>query len=287
MTKRSLWNLLKHNRPVLLGGAHDALSSRLIQDAGFDGIWASGYGISASHSLPDAGIMTMSEYLETSRFMAHAVEIPIIADCDNGYGNAINAMRTAREYDAAGIAGMSVEDNVFPKRCSFYEDVFRELEEPRAFCKKIKAIANARVDDDFFLIARSEALIAGLGMEEALRRGEAYAEAGADAVLIHSKSRDGKEAIEVARRWKMKVPLVSVPSTYPNLSSAFLYKCGFKIIIFANQGIRASVKAQRETYSRIIRRGRADSVSKNIETIDSVNAIVGIEKLRKDEKDYL
>lgn len=287
MKRQTFRSLLRLRRPILLGGAHDACSARLIERAGFDGVWASGFGISVSHCLPDAGILTMNEFLDATKFMKHAVKIPIIADCDNGHGDSINAIRTVREYEGIGIAGISVEDNVFPKRCSFYAGVVRKLEEAEPFCRKIKAIINARTNDDFFIIARTEALIAGLGVDEALRRGEAYADAGADAILMHSKSNDGREVLEAARRWPLKVPLVAIPTRYPRLSSSFLYKNGFQIIIFANQGIRASVRAEKRVFERMIKSGTADSVSSRIDSIDSVNEVIGLKKLQEDEKNYL
>src|SRR5512134_3850306 len=108
-------------RPVLLAaGAHDALSAKLAEEAGFDAIWASGFGISAVQAVPDANILTLTETLDAVRRICDAVRIPVVADCDNGYGNAINVIRTVEDYEADGIAGLCIEDNVFPKRCSFY-----------------------------------------------------------------------------------------------------------------------------------------------------------------------
>jgi len=287
MGQKTLHSLLKLKRPIILGGAHDGLSACLIEEAGFDGVWASSFGISASHCLPDAGILTMKECLEVAMCMGHSVQIPIIADCDNGYGNSINAMRTVRQYESAGVDGLSIEDNDFPKRCSFYTNVSRHLEEMEQFCKKIRAAINARKTDDFFIIARTEALIAGLGIEEAKRRAEAYAEVGADAILIHSKSKDAKELLEIGRAWSLSAPLVAIPTTYPHLSSSFLYRNGFKIIIFANQGVRASLRAQRKVYRLMKKSGRADSASKYIDSIDDVNKIVGLHQLQEDERNYL
>lgn len=287
MKQSSLNSLLKLKRAIILVGAHDGLSARLIEEAGFDGIWASGFGVSASQCLPDASILTMKEYLEAARFMRRSVRIPVVADCDNGFGNAINTIRAVKEYESAGIAGMAIEDNDFPKRCSFYEDVSRQLEDPKQFCKKIKAAINTRETDDFFIMARTEALIAGLGTEEARRRAEAYAEAGADAIIIHSKSKEPKELLEISRTWSLGAPLVAIPTTYPQLSSSFLYRNGIKIVIFANQGVRASLKVQRQVYDLIRRSGRADSASRYLSSVDDVGKTVGLQQLQEDEKKYL
>src|ERR671923_1240329 len=181
--------LLQRSGLIKAVGAHDALSAKLIEEAGFDAVWASGFGISASlKCVPDASFVTLTEQLEVERNMVEAVDIPIIADCDTGYGNALNVMRTVNDHERAGIAAICIEDNVFPKRCSFYAGVRRELISIDEHCGKIRAAKAAQTVPDFLIIARTEALIAGWGQEEALKRAQAYAQAGADAVLIHSKS---------------------------------------------------------------------------------------------------
>src|SRR4029077_16272193 len=181
--------LLRGQGIVLVAGAHDALSAKLAEEAGFDAIWASGFGISAVQAVPDANILTLTETLEAVRRIVDAVGIPVIADCDNGYGNAINVIRTIGEFERAGAAGVCIEDNDFPKRCSFYAGVRRDLVAIEEHARKIEAATAARSARAFFVTARTEALIAGLGMEEALRRARAYAAAGADAVLVHSKAK--------------------------------------------------------------------------------------------------
>src|SRR5262245_45380493 len=182
--------LLRGHDIVLAAGAHDALSAKLAEEAGFDAIWASGFGISAVQAVPDANILTLTETLEAVRRIVDAVGIPVIADCDNGYGNAINVMRTAGEFERAGAAGICIEDNEFPKRCSFYAGVRRDLVAVEEHARKVEAATAARRDPRFLVIARTEALIVGLGVDEALGRAHAYADAGADAVLVHSQQPD-------------------------------------------------------------------------------------------------
>jgi len=143
-----------------------------------------------------------------------------VADCDNGYGNAINVMRTVGEFERAGAAGVCIEDNDFPKRCSFYAGVKRDLVPVDEHARKIEAATAARRDPAFAVIARTEALIAGLGVDEALGRARAYAAAGADAVLVHSKARDFGELAAFAAAWDGRVPLVAVPTTYPGVAAA-------------------------------------------------------------------
>src|SRR5256885_16817381 len=173
-TSAALRRLLAAPSPIVLAGAHDALTARLVQEAGFEGVWASGFEISASHGVPDASILTMSEMLQASQRMADAVGIPVVADCDTGFGNAINAIRTVAAFERAGVAGICIEDNVFPKRCSFYPGVKRALTDVDEQALKICAAIGARATTDFVVVARTEALIAGWGLDEALQRGRAY-----------------------------------------------------------------------------------------------------------------
>jgi phosphoenolpyruvate phosphomutase len=269
-------------------GAHDALSAKLIQLAGFDAIWASGFAISASlKCIPDASFITSSEQLEVERNMAEAITIPIIADVDTGYGNALNVMRTVNEQERAGVAAISIEDNVYPKRCSFYAGVRRELIPIEEHCGKIRAAKAAQTIPDFVVIARTEALIAGWGQEEALKRAEAYAEAGADAVLIHSKSPTFDELKTVAKAWSGRVPLVVVPTIFDGVTTAELEDAGFKIVIYANQMVRASIRAMRDALDVIKKDTRPGSVNDRIVKLKEVYDIVGVPQMEEDERRFL
>src|SRR3954470_16525767 len=211
---------------IVVGGAHDGLSARLVEEAGFHGVWASGFEISASYGVPDASSLTMTETLAAARTMAEAASIPVIADCDTGFGNAINAIRTVDAFRAAGCAGLCIEDNVYPKRCSFYPGVKRQLAAADEQVLKIKACLDAAARE-FVIIARTEALIAGWGMDEALRRARAYADAGADAVLIHSSQSTVGEVARFADEWDRLTPLVCVPTTYSGATVDELARIGF------------------------------------------------------------
>jgi phosphoenolpyruvate phosphomutase len=279
--------LLRGPGIVLAAGAHDALSAKLAEQAGFDAIWAGGFGISAVQAVPDANILTLTETLEAVRRIVDTVGIPVVADCDNGYGNAINVMRTAAEFERAGAAGICIEDNEFPKRCSFYAGVRRDLVPVEEHARKVEAATAARRDPGFLVIARTEALIAGLGQEEALRRARAYAEAGADAVLIHSKAHDFTELRAFAAAWDRPVPLVAVPTTYPTVGAAELAAAGFRMAIFANQALRAAIVAMREVLGEMRRSGTAASVEERIASLEEVYALVGVPELRANEQRFL
>jgi len=286
-TRASLRRLLATPAPIVLAGAHDALSARLIEEAGFEGVWASGFGISASCAVPDASILTMTDTLEASRRMADAVGIPVVADCDTGFGNAINAMRTVEAFERAGIAGLCIEDNVFPKRCSFYPGVKRLLADVDEQALKIRAALAARADADFVVIARTEALVAGWGLDEALRRGRAYADAGADAILVHSSQTTAEDVARFAEEWDRLTPLVCVPTTYHSATVDELARIGFKIVIFANQALRASIRAMQETLAALRQARRASAVDDRIVPLAEVYRLVGLADLKREEHDYL
>ena len=280
----------KLHEPGLLAavGSHDALSAKLIEEAGFDAIWAGGFGISAAQKcVPDASGLTMMETLDVSKNLAEAANIPVIVDGDTGYGNAINVMRTVADFEKAGIAGLCIEDNVFPKRCSFYAGVKRELVSVEEFAGKIRAAKAAQAGSDFVVIARTEALIAGWGMAEALRRADAYAEAGADAILVHSKSSTFDELRAFASTWNIVKPLVIVPTIFPDVTESELEKAGFKLVIYANQLLRAIIKTSRESLE-VLRKGQAAAhLSDRIVPLKDVYQIVGVSQLESDERNFL
>src|SRR5262249_25441403 len=177
---------------------------------------------------------------EALRGRGEGVGIPVVADCDTGFGNAINAIRTVESFERAGVGGICIEDNVFPKRCSFYPGVKRLLTDVDEQALKIGAAVGARATPEFVVIARTEAPIAGCGPGEALRRGRAYADAGADAILIHSNQATVDDIARFAEQWDRLAPLVCVPTTYATVAVDELARIGFKIVIFANHGLRAS-----------------------------------------------
>lgn len=272
--------------PLLTAGAHSALSARLAEEAGFDAIWASGFEISAAHAVPDANILTMAEQLQAAREMARAVRLPVIADCDNGFGNAINVIRTVQDYEADGVAGVSIEDNVFPKRCSFYPGR-RDLASIDEHAGKVRAACRARRSGDFVVIARTEALIAGWGLDEALARGRAYADAGADLVLVHSKAATFDELRRFSDAWDRDAPLVAVPTIYKDVTADDLAAHGFKLVIFANHGLRAAIRAMREAFGALVRERRAAAVDDRVCALEEVYRVIGVPEMQENEREFM
>lgn len=268
-------------------GAHDGLGAKLIGKAGFEAVWASGLEISASYGVPDANILTMNQFLSKAYEMSQATTIPVIADCDTGFGNVNNAIYMMEQYEAHGISGICIEDKLFPKVNSFIEGR-QNLAGIEEFSGKIKAINHTKKDKDIVLIARVEALIAGWGMEEALKRSFAYADAGADAILIHSKKKEPSEIIDFAKhfRKKSKVPLVVVPTTYVNFDEKLIIKNKINHVIYANQLIRTRMLHQSNILSILGKKKKLASIEKKIAPLKDVLQICGLYELNANEAMY-
>src|SRR3989338_2606302 len=240
MSKAEQLRRLLKEKPILkVMGGHNALGAKLIEKNGFDAIWASGLEISAAHGVPDANILTMTENLDAAIRINDATHLPVICDCDTGYGNAINVMHMVRKYEAADMAALVIEHKHFPKINSFVPGR-QELASIDEFAGKIKAAKAACISQDHgpLIFARIEALIAGWEMEEALKRARAYYEAGADGIVIHSKSSSPNQVLEFAEHWRKNAPndypLIAIPTTYFTVTAKDLAKAGFKIVIYAN-----------------------------------------------------
>src|SRR5581483_1373110 len=283
---KNLHQLLKSNKLLVGAGAHDGISAILAERTGFDLIWASGFEIATSFGIPDASILTMTEHLERTNEMDRSVKLQVIADCNNGYGDSINAVNAIKQFERAGIAGVCLEDSLFPKRCSFYSGFQRYLASPKQHALKIRACKDAQKSNEFFLIARTEALIAGNDMSDALSRAEAYAQAGADAILVHSKQKDPDEIITFSKQWRMQTPLVAIPTTYDSFSAKQLHLLGYKIVIFANQGIRSAIKAIEDNLRLLISAGQASVLREKMVSIEDVSDLVNVNSMKLTEQKY-
>jgi len=283
---RALRGKLDVRKPAVAMAAHNPLAAKLAANAGFDAIWGSGFELSASYAVPDANILSMGVHLEMMRAIGEVQDAPVIADIDTGFGNAVNVAYVVPRYVAAGVAAVVIEDKTFPKDSSLRAGGRQELVPIGEFQGKIAAAKVA--GGDVLVVARTEALIAGLGQAEALRRGAAYAEAGADAVLIHSKQKTPDEILSFCGAWSGQVPLVLVPTSYPQLSFAdvaVLAKVG--LIICGNHAIRAAVAAMQRTFSRIIAEGGIAGVESDVASVADVFGLQGDAHMREIEKNYL
>ena len=266
-------------RAVVAIGAHDALTAKLIGSYGFDAVWVSGLAVATMvHAIPDVNLTTMSETLDAAIRIDRATDLPVVADCDNGFGGLNNVVRTLVEFEAAGISAISIEDNLFPKRNSLLgSDTRRELIPVEEQARRLRAAKRAQDSKDFMLIARVESLIAGHGVEDACARADAYVEAGVDAILIHSRDKTLAEIDGFLGSWSGvgTVPLVAVPTLFPTFTDADLTAKGFNLIILANQPMRAAVKAVEETLATLARERRASAVDPDIATVNHLFELVG------------
>ena len=267
---------LEGNSIIKVGGAFDAMSAKLVENSGFDAVWAGSFAISAVHALPDASILTMTEFFDAASNMSSACEIPIIADCDTGYGGPSNVRHMVRKYENAGISSICIEDKTFPKQNSLLENGKNDLLSEKEFVAKILAAKEARNDQNFIIIARVEALISGAGMNEALKRATAYESAGADAILIHSKQNTPDEIFEFADSWKGSVPIVVVPTTYDSVKISELESHKIKMVIYANQTLRVAHMAMTKLLKELV---KAEQISDFKDRMSSMQDIFNLQEM--------
>jgi phosphoenolpyruvate phosphomutase len=289
--RQRLRNGLADDKPVVAVGAHDAMSARLIGNYDFDAVWVSGFGVSAmAYGLPDLNLVTMSETLAVTRSIEGVTELPVVVDCDNGFGGFSNVVRTAVEFDRAGVAAICIEDNLFPKRNSLYQGKSkRDLIPTREQARRLKAAVEGKDSEAFVVIARVEALIAGHGVEAAIERASAYAEAGADAILIHSKDKTLTEITDFLAAWHdtgIAKPLVAVPTLFPDYTADELHQKGFSMVILANQPMRAAVKAMEETLEILDKERKPAAADPSIASVNHIfDLVLTTETIQAEEAD--
>lgn len=268
--------------------AHSPLSARLAEEAGFDGLWASGFELSALYGLADVSLVSMTQHLDMVRAMAEQSSLPIVADIDTGFGNAINVIHAVRQYERAGAAAVVIEDKTFPKVTSLVADGRQELLRSEEFQGKIAAAIASRSDRSFLVIARTEALIAGLGEAEALKRATAYEAAGADMILIHSRQKTPDEVESFVRAWQGKAPIAIVPTAYPDLNEPRIKALGkIRMVIYGNHAIRAAVTAMQDVFARIRRDGGIQNVHRDLVSVEEIFRLQRMDRIKADEKRFL
>ena len=280
----NLVNLLEKKEIVKVCGAYDAMSAKLVELNGFDAIWAGSFAISAIHNVPDASILTMTEFFNAASNMAQTCQIPVIADCDTGYGDANNVRHMVKKYENAGIAGICMEDKTFPKSNSLLKDGDNQLLSEKDFVAKILAANEAKQNKSFTIIARIEALISGMGMKEALKRAYAYEKAGADLILIHSKKISPEEIFEFSESWKGNVPLVAIPTTYYSVKVDELINHKIKMVIYANQTLRAVHLSLSRLLQKMSDANSMDEVQDQMSSMEDIFQLQETYDLKSQEK---
>jgi len=282
----ALRTLLESPRLEFLMEAHDGISARSVEEAGFAGIWASGLSVSAQLGVRDSNEASWTQVLEVVEFMADATRAPILLDGDTGYGNFNNLRRLVRKLEQRGAGGVCIEDKVFPKTNSFIAGERQPLADIDEFCGKIRAGTDARTDPDFCIVARVEALIAGWGLEAALERAEAYRAAGADAILIHSKSRRPDEVLAFADAWNNRAPLVIVPTKYYSTPTEVFRRAGISVVIWANHMIRAAVANMQRIAREVAESETLVNIEDQVAPVAEIFRLQGADELEAAERRY-
>ena len=267
--------------------AHNGLSARIVREAGFKGIWASGLSISAQLGVRDNNEASWTQVVDVLEFMADASDLPILLDGDTGYGNFNNMRRLVRKLEQRGIAGVCIEDKVFPKTNSFLNGERQPLADIAEFAGKIAAGKDTQTDPNFSIVARVEALIAGWGMDEALKRAEAYRLAGADAILIHSKLSKPDEILAFTREWAGRGPLVIVPTKYYSTPTDVFRRAGISLCIWANHMVRSATSAMQSVAKEIFQNQTLVNIEDRVVSVEEIFRLQDAEEYSKAEQIYL
>ena len=283
--RQTLKQLLKRNQLLVAPGCFDGLSARLVQEAGFDAAYLSGGAVARSMGIPDIGFVTMSETIERAAQVIAAINIPIIADADTGYGNAVNLVRTVREFERVGVAAIHIEDQITPKRCGHLDG--KEVISLAEMEKKLEAALATRTDPDFGIIARTDARGVN-GLDDAIERGRAFARLGVDALFIEAPQSE-EELAEIPRRLPDVPLLVNVfkGGKTPMLPVQRLQEMGYRIAIYPSETQRAAIHAMRTALTTLKRDGTTESIDETLTTFKERDRVVGLDDWQRIERSYL
>lgn len=283
--RQTLKQLLKRDKLLVAPGCFDGLSARLVQEAGFEAAYLSGGAVARSMGIPDIGLVTMSENIERAAQVASVINIPIIADADTGYGNAVNLVRTVREFERAGVAAIHIEDQITPKRCGHLDG--KEVIPLAEMLHKLKAALANRSDPDFCIIARTDARGVN-GFDDAIKRGQAFAKIGVDAIFVEAPQSE-EELAEIPKRIPNIPLLVNVfkGGKTPMLPVERLEKMGFRIAIYPSETQRAAIYAMRTALSTLRREGTTESIDAALTTFKERDRVVDLDAWQKIEQQYL
>ncbi len=275
--------LFSRRRCARIIGAHSPLGAKLGARAGFDAIWASGLEISASLGVPDANIVSASEVCRISSGIAAATDLPVMVDMDSGYGEPQQVFYAVRDFVRAGVKAVCIEDKPFPKSNSFSKRR-QTLQATDDFVAKLQAAAMAREKRDFWIVARAEGFVVGEGVADVLARARAYVDAGADAVVVQSRRKDAQEIEAFCSRWRRPQPIIAIPTSYPATGADTLYQIGVRGVIYANHGLRASIRAMQTTFATILEEGSSAGVEASLASLNEVFDLQGDEMIDHLEK---
>jgi phosphoenolpyruvate phosphomutase len=280
-------HLLHSGQVEFLMEAHNGLSAKIVEEAGFKGIWGSGLSISAALGVRDNNEASWTQVLEVVEFMSDATTIPILLDADTGYGNFNNVRRLVRKLEQRNVAAMCIEDKLFPKTNSFIEGEKQPLADMDEFSGKIKAAKDTQQNADFCVVARVEAFIVGHGLAEALKRAEAYYRAGADAILMHSKISTADQVLAFMKEWQDTCPVVIVPTIYYSTPTQVFAEAGVSVVIWANHLLRSSIAAMQRTAAKLYQEQTLLAIEHEVAPLKEIFRLQNAEELRAAELRYL
>ncbi|MFT7579980.1 MAG: phosphoenolpyruvate phosphomutase [Myxococcota bacterium] len=288
MKKTTRFKQMLHSKNLeFICEAHNGLSAKIVEESGFHGIWGSGLSISAALGVRDNNEASWTQVLEVLEFMSDNTSVPILLDGDTGYGNFNNMRRLVTKLEQRGVAAVCIEDKIFPKTNSFIKGESQPLADIDEFCGKIKAGKDAQRDDDFSIVARTESFISGWGLEEALKRASAYHEAGADAILCHSKIPEPTDVVAFMKEWGDRCPVVIVPTMYYNTPTDDFREMGVSLIIWANHILRSSIAAMKKTSAHLLERESLMDIEASLPPVKEIFRLQGMEEYSLWEKAYL
>ena len=284
-SRQSLKRFLQRDKLLVAPGCFDGLSARLIEEAGFEATYLSGGAVARSMGIPDIGLVTMSETIERACQVVSAINLPVIADADTGYGNAVNLVRTVREFERAGVAAIHIEDQITPKRCGHLDG--KEVISITEMANKLKAALRARTDDNFCIIARTDAR--GVhGFDDAIERARVFAKLGVDAIFVEAPQSED-ELAEIPRRLPGVPLLVNVfkGGKTPMLPMERLQKMGYRIAIYPSETQRAAIHAMRRALTTLKREGSTESIDDSLTTFKERDKVVGLDDWQTIENEFL
>src|SRR5687768_8472675 len=284
-SRQSFKTMLQRDKLLVAPGCFDGLSARLVAEAGFEAAYLSGGAVARSMGIPDIGLVTMSETIERAAQVVSTVKLPVIADADTGYGNAVNLVRTVREFERIGVAAIHIEDQVTPKRCGHLDG--KEVVSLPEIEQKIAAALAARSDRDFCIIARTDAR-AVHGMDDAINRAKAFAKLGVDAIFVEAPQ--SEEELAEIPRCIPGIPLLAnvfKGGKTPMLPAERLEKMGYRIAIYPSETQRAGIHAMRNALATLKREGTTESIDASLTTFKERDRVVGLDDWQKIEREYL
>ena len=285
---KKLRDLINSKSLEFIMEAHNGISAKIVEESGFKAIWASGLCLAGSLGLRDDNEASWSQVTDMLEYMVKSVKIPILVDGDSCYGNFNNARFFCRKLEQLGIGGVCFEDKLFPKTNSFIEvQGGEQLADINEFCGKIKACKDYQINPNFVIVARLEAFISGQGLDEALKRACAYHNAGADAILVHSKINTSKDIDDFMNKWDNRCPIIIVPTKYYSTPTQHFRDINISTIIWANHNFRAAINIMKETSKQIFKDESLVNVEKKIASVNDIFNYTGEEQLKNDEKIYL